>query len=300
MTHTVHEKNIDGKTKLVGLLATPIGHSLSPRMHNLGYTLAGLNYAYLAFEVGNNELKKAVIGFKAAGVAGFNVSMPNKMKVLEYLDELDDSAKYTRASNTVVNQDGKLIGYNTDGLGYVKNLIDHDVKLEGQKVTLVGSGGAATPIAIQLTQSGIREISIFARNDEYFAQAEENVNYINNEMKEFGVKANIFPLEDKEAFRREVAESAILANGTSLGMKPLDHLSIIDDTLDVLRNDLVVTDVVYNPQKTKLLAQAEEAGAKTINGLGMMLWQGALAFKLFTGVDMPMKQVKEILFADNK
>ncbi|MFP3663670.1 shikimate dehydrogenase [Priestia sp. SIMBA_032] len=300
MTHTVHEKNIDGKTKLVGLLATPIGHSLSPRMHNLGYTLAGLNYAYLAFEVGNNELEKAVNGFKAAGVAGFNVSMPNKMKVLEYLDELDDSAKYTRASNTVVNQNGELIGYNTDGLGYVKNLIDHDVKLEGQKVTLVGSGGAATPIAIQLTQSGIREISIFARNDEYFAQAEENVNYINNEMKEFGVKANIFPLEDKEAFRREVAESAILANGTSLGMKPLDHLSIIDDTLDVLRKDLVVTDVVYNPQKTKLLAQAEEAGAKTINGLGMMLWQGALAFKLFTGVDMPMKQVKEILFADNK
>ncbi|MEH6880335.1 quinate/shikimate dehydrogenase, partial [Priestia megaterium] len=276
MTHTVHEKNIDGKTKLVGLLATPIGHSLSPRMHNLGYTLAGLNYAYLAFEVGNNELEKAVNGFKAAGVAGFNVSMPNKMKVLEYLDELDDSAKYTRASNTVVNQDGRLIGYNTDGLGYVKNLIDHDVKLEGQKVTLVGSGGAATPIAIQLTQSGIREISIFARNDEYFAQAEENVNYINNEMKEFGVKANIFPLEDKEAFRREVAESAILANGTSLGMKPLDHLSIIDDTLDVLRKDLVVTDVVYNPQKTKLLTQAEEAGAKTINGLGMMLWQGAL------------------------
>jgi len=300
MTHTVHEKNIDGKTKLVGLLATPIGHSLSPRMHNLGYTLAGLNYAYLAFEVGNNELEKAVNGFKAAGIAGFNVSMPNKMKVLEYLDELDDSAKYTRASNTVVNQNGKLIGYNTDGLGYVKNLIDHDVKLEGQKVTLVGSGGAATPIAIQLTQSGIREISIFARNDEYFAQAEENVNYINNEMKEFGVKANIFPLEDKEAFRREVAESAILANGTSLGMKPLDHLSIIDDTLDVLRKDLVVTDVVYNPQKTKLLAQAEEAGAKTINGLGMMLWQGALAFKLFTGVDIPMKQVKEILFADNK
>jgi shikimate dehydrogenase len=300
MTHTVHEKNIDGKTKLVGLLATPIGHSLSPRMHNLGYTLAGLNYAYLAFEVGNNELKKAVNGFKSARVAGFNVSMPNKMKVLEYLDELDDSAKYTRASNTVVNQDGRLIGYNTDGLGYVKNLIDHDVKLEGQKVTLVGSGGAATPIAIQLTQSGIREISIFARNDEYFAQAEENVNYINNEMKEFGVKANIFPLEDKEAFRREVAESAILANGTSLGMKPLDHLSIIDDTLDVLRKDLVVTDVVYNPQKTKLLTQAEEAGAKTINGLGMMLWQGALAFKLFTGVDMPMKQVKEILFADNK
>lgn len=296
----VHEKNIDGKTKLVGLLATPIGHSLSPRMHNLAYTLTGLNYAYLAFEVGNDELEATVKGLKAAGAAGFNVSMPNKMKVLEYLDELDDSAKYARASNTVVNSDGKLIGYNTDGQGYVKNLLEHGVTLEGKKVTLVGSGGAATPIAIQLVQSGIKEISIFARNDAFFVQAEENVDYINKEMKQFGVKANLFPLEDKEAFRREVAESAILANGTSLGMKPLDHLSIIDDALDVLRKDLVVTDVVYNPQKSKLLAQAEEAGATAINGLGMMLWQGALGFKLFTGVDMPVEQVKEILFGDNQ
>lgn len=222
------------------------------------------------------------------------------MKVLDYLDELDDSARYTRASNTVVNKDGKLIGYNTDGLGYVRNLIEHGVELAGKKVTLVGSGGAATPIAIQLAQSGIREISIFARNDQYFVQAEENVTYINEEMKSFGVKANIFPLEDKDAFRREVAESAILANGTSLGMKPLDQLSIIDDTLDVLREDLIVTDVVYNPQKTKLLAQAQEGGAKTINGLGMMLWQGALAYKLFTGEDMPVDQVKQILFENDR
>lgn len=292
------EKNIDGRTKLVGLLATPIGHSLSPRMHNLGYTLKNLNYAYLAFEVGNDELEKTVEGFKAQGAAGFNVSMPNKMKVLEYLDELDDSAKFARASNTVVNRDGKLIGYNTDGLGYVKNLEEHGVELKGKKVTLVGSGGAATPIAIQLTQSGIREISIFARNDKFFSQAEENVNYINNEMKEFGVKANIFQLEDKEAFRREVAESLILANGTSLGMKPLDHLSIIDDVEDVLRKDLVVTDVVYNPQKSKLLKLAEEAGATPINGLGMMLWQGALGFKLFTGEDMPIEEIKKIMFGE--
>ena len=292
------EKNIDGRTKLVGLLATPIGHSLSPRMHNLGYTLKNLNYAYLAFEVGNDELEKTVEGFKVQGAAGFNVSMPNKMKVLEYLDELDDSAKFARASNTVVNRDGKLIGYNTDGLGYVKNLEEHGVELKGKKVTLVGSGGAATPIAIQLTQSGIREISIFARNDKFFSQAEENVNYINNEMKEFGVKANIFQLEDKEAFRREVAESLILANGTSLGMKPLEHLSIIDDVEDVLRKDLVVTDVVYNPQKSKLLKLAEEAGATPINGLGMMLWQGALGFKLFTGEDMPIEEVKKIMFGE--
>ncbi len=296
---TNFEKNlekIDGRTKLVGLLATPIGHSLSPRMHNLGYTLKDLNYTYLAFEVGNETLEKTVEGLKAAGAAGFNVSMPNKMEVIKYLDELDDSAKYSGAVNAVVNREGKLVGYNTDGLGYVKNLEAHGVDLKGKKVTLVGSGGVATPMAIQLVQSGISEISIFARNDKFFHQAEENVDKINNEMKDFNVKANILPLEDKEAFRREVAESAVLANGTSLGMKPLDHLSIVDDTLDVLREGLVVTDVVYNPQKSKLLAQAEEAGATAINGLGMMLWQGALGFKLFTGEEMPMEEIKKIMF----
>lgn len=296
------EKNlekIDGRTKLVGLLATPIGHSLSPRMHNLGYTLKGLNYAYLAFEVGNETLEKTIEGFKAAGVAGFNVSMPNKMEVIKYLDELDDSAKYSGAVNTVVNRNGTLVGYNTDGLGYVKNLEDHGVDLKGKKVTLVGSGGVATPIAIQLTQSGISEISIFARNDNFFHQAESNVQYINNEMKDFGVKANIFPLEDKDAFRREVAESVLLANGTSLGMKPLEKLSIIDDALDVLREGLVVSDVVYNPPKSKLLQQAEEGGATAINGLGMMLWQGALGFKLFTGEEMPREEIEKIMFSDN-
>ncbi|MDR4947884.1 shikimate dehydrogenase [Neobacillus cucumis] len=289
-------EKIDGKTKLVGLLATPIGHSLSPRMHNLGYTLKGLNYSYLAFEVGNETLEKAVEGMRALDVAGFNVSMPNKMEVIKYLDELDASAKFTGAVNTVVHKDGRLIGYNSDGKGYVKNLEVHGIDLYQKKVTLVGSGGAATPIAIELAQSGISEISIFARKDNFFHQAVKNVEKINHDMKDFGVRANIFSLEDKEAFQHEVAESAILANGTSLGMKPLDDLSIVDDHLGVLREGLVVTDVVYNPRKTKLLQLAEEAGATVINGLGMMLWQGAIAFKLFTGEDMPIEEIKKIMF----
>ncbi|MBM7651191.1 quinate/shikimate dehydrogenase [Neobacillus cucumis] len=289
-------EKIDGKTKLVGLLATPIGHSLSPRMHNLGYTLKGLNYSYLAFEVGNETLEKAVEGMRALDVAGFNVSMPNKMEVIKYLDELDASAKFTGAVNTVVHTDGRLIGYNSDGKGYVKNLEVHGIDLYKKKVTLVGSGGAATPIAIELAQSGISEISIFARKDNFFHQAVKNVEKINHDMKDFGVRANIFSLEDKEAFQHEVSESAILANGTSLGMKPLDHLSIVDDYLGVLREGLVVTDVVYNPRKTKLLQLAEEAGATVINGLGMMLWQGAIAFKLFTGEDMPIEEIKKIMF----
>lgn len=296
------EKNlekIDGRTKLVGLLATPIGHTLSPRLHNLGYSIKGLNYAYLAFEVGNDNLEEAVNGMRAVDAAGFNVSMPNKMEIIQYLDELDDSAKYSGAVNTVVNDNGKLIGHNTDGQGYVENLLNHGVEIEGKKITLVGSGGAATPIAIQLAQSGVSEISIFARNDQYFKQAEENARKINEDMKEFNVKANIFPLEDKEQFRKEIADSVVLANGTSLGMKPLDDLSIVDETLDVLRKDLAVTDVVYNPQKSKLLQQAEDAGCTAINGLGMMSWQGAIAFKLFTGVDMPREEIVKIMFGED-
>lgn len=296
------EKNlekIDGRTKLVGLLATPIGHTLSPRLHNLGYSIKGLNYAYLAFEVGNDNLEEAVNGMRAVDAAGFNVSMPNKMEIIQYLDELDDSAKYSGAVNTVVNDNGKLIGHNTDGQGYVENLLNHGVEIEGKKITLVGSGGAATPIAFQLAQSGVSEISIFARNDQYFKQAEENARKINEDMKEFNVKANIFPLEDKEQFRKEIADSVVLANGTSLGMKPLDDLSIVDETLDVLRKDLVVTDVVYNPQKSKLLQQAEDAGCTAINGLGMMSWQGAIAFKLFTGVDMPREEIVKIMFGED-
>lgn len=155
----------DAKTRLVGLLATPIRHSITPAMHNLGYTISDLNYAYLAFDVGTDKLRETVEGLKAMGAAGFNVSMPNKIDVMQYLDELDDSARLAGASNTVVHEDGKLIGYNTDGLGYVKSLEEHGIQLEGMKVTLVGSGGVAAPIAIQLVQSGIKELSIFARND---------------------------------------------------------------------------------------------------------------------------------------
>ncbi|WP_077310551.1 quinate/shikimate dehydrogenase [Terribacillus halophilus] len=287
---------INGKTTLIGLLASPIGHSMTPAMHNLGYTISGLNYAYLAFDVGRKDLCASVEGMKALGAAGFNVSMPNKIAILQYLDELDDSARLARASNTVVHQDGKLIGYNTDGLGYVMNLKEQAVPLEGIKVTLVGSGGVAAPIAIQLAQSGIKELSVFARQDSLFANAEDNVSFINREMKAFGVTATVFPFEDKTALRKEISESAILTNATSLGMKPHDESSILDGMLDVLRADLTVSDVVYNPMKTKLLAQAEAAGATAINGLGMVLWQGALAYKLFTGEDMPVEQIREIMF----
>ncbi len=130
-------------------------------MHNLAFDKLGLNCAYLAFEVGNEELEDAVKGMRALNVKGFNVSMPNKMKILPYLDELADSAKFSGAVNTVVNVDGKFVGHSTDGMGYTRNLKEHGIDIKGKKMTLIGSGGAATPIAIQSALEGVAEISIF-------------------------------------------------------------------------------------------------------------------------------------------
>ncbi|MDQ0926638.1 quinate/shikimate dehydrogenase [Bacillus atrophaeus] len=286
---------INGKTQLIGLLATPIGHSLSPAMHNLAFKKLGLNYAYLAFEVGNEQLEDVVTGMRALGVRGFNVSMPNKMKIIPYLDQLADSAKFSGAVNTVVNDNGTLTGHSTDGMGYVRNLKEHGVDIAGKKMTLIGSGGAATPIAIQSALEGLAEISIFARNDAFFEKAVENVRIINEDMKDSNCKANVYPLEDQETLRAEIASSDILANGTGVGMKPLEGLSVIED-VSMLRPDLIVSDVVYNPVKSKLLEQAEEAGCKTINGLGMMVWQGAMAFELWTGKEMPVAYINEQMF----
>jgi shikimate dehydrogenase len=223
--------------------------------------------------------------------------MPNKMKILPYLDELADSAKFSGAVNTVVNVDGKFVGHSTDGMGYTRNLKEHGIDIKGKKMTLIGSGGAATPIAIQSALEGVAEISIFARDDAFFPQAEENVRIINEDMKHLNVKANVYPLENVEQLKTEIATSDILANGTGVGMKPLEGLSVIQDE-SMLRPDLIVTDVVYIPRKSKLMEQAEAVGATAINGLGMMLWQGALAFELWTGQQMPVDFIKEQLFAE--
>lgn len=286
---------IDGRTKLLGLLATPIGHSLSPAMHNMSLRKLGLNYAYMAFEVGNEQLADVVTGMRALNVRGFNVSMPNKTKILPLLDELSPAAQFAGAVNTVVNEDGKLIGHITDGTGYMRSLKEAGVDVVGKKMTLMGAGGAATAIAIQAALDGVSEISIFNREDEYFQRAEKNAQIINEEMKEVNCKVNVYRLEDHGRLKEEISTSDILTNGTGVGMKPLEGQSLVTDA-SWLRPELFVSDVVYIPRKTALLELAESVGCKTLNGLGMMLWQGAKAFEIWTGQEMPVEYVKEQLF----
>lgn len=284
--------HINGRTKLIGLLATPIGHSLSPTMHNLCFKKLGLNYAYMAFEVGNEQLADVVTGMRALHVRGFNVSMPNKTKIIPLLDELSEGAQLVGAVNTVVNENGKLIGHNTDGAGYMLALKEEGIKIAGKKMTLLGAGGAATAIAIQAALDGIGEISIFNRKDKCSQRAEEIACTINEKITGKKCKASVYDLEDKEKLRAEICTSDLVTNATGVGMKPLEGLSLIPDS-SWLHPEVIVSDVIYTPRKTKLLKIAEAAGCKTMNGLGMMLWQGASAFEMWTGQKMPIEYVKE-------
>lgn len=288
-------ERLTGHTLLISLIATPIRHSMSPTMHNEAFAKLGLDYAYLAFEVDNSTLKTAVDGIRALGIRGSNVSMPNKQAIIPYLDEVSPEAKLIGAVNTVTNKDGKghLVGYNTDGIGAIKALEDEGVTVKDQIITLTGAGGAATAIAIQAAFDGAKELHIFNIKDNVFENAEETVKKINEHTK---CQATITDLADQSAFKSAVKKSSIYIDATSVGMKPLQDQSLINDP-EMIRSDLVVFDVVYAPRETKLLRFAKEHGAKkVINGLGMMLYQGAAAFQLFTDEEMPVTYIKELLF----
>ena len=284
-------ERISGHTELIGLIATPIRHSSSPKMHNEAFAKLELDYAYLAFEVGNEELEDTVKGLRAMKVRGCNVSMPNKTVIHKYLDNLSPAARMCGAVNTVVNDNGVLTGHITDGIGYMTSLKDAGIDVIGKKMTIVGAGGAATAIQIQAALDGVAEISIFNRKDAFFARAEETVRQINENTN---CKASLYDLEDLDKLKEEISDSYLFTNATGMGMKPLEGQTYIPDA-SFLRPDLYVSDVVYAPRETALLKMAREVGCKTINGLGMMLFQGAAAFKMWTGEEMPIEYMKEIL-----
>ena len=284
-------ERITGHTELIGLMAYPIRHSSSPAMHNEAFAQLGLDYAYLAFEVTNETLEDAVKGIRALQLKGSNVSMPNKTVVGQYLDELSPAAKLCGAVNTIVNENGKLTGHITDGIGYMASLKDNGIDVIGKKMTIAGAGGAATAIEIQAALDGVKEMSIFNIKDKFWENAEKTIEKIRSNTD---CVVNLYDLDDKDKLKEEIADSYLFAQATGVGMKPLEGQSVIPDT-SFFRPDLIVTDTVYAPRQTKLLEQAEEAGCKCMNGLGMMLFQGDAAFHLWTGKHMPLEQMKKVL-----
>lgn len=278
---------IDGHTKLVGLIAHPAGHSKSPAMHNAAFAAADLNARFLAFDVEPDQLPAAVNALRAFKMLGASVSMPFKQAVIPLLDHLDQTAQLVGAVNTIVNHDGELTGYTTDGIGFVEALKDDGVSLQGQTMVLAGVGGAGTPIAIQAALSGLKELNVFNINNPSVANAQHIVNVINDQTD---CHATFTPLEDQDRFRQAIAEADVYADATGLGMGKLVDRTLVADSA-WFHPEMTVFDTVYAPATTKLMTVAQQAHvAHVINGQGMLLNQGAAAFKLWTGVPMPTTQ----------
>lgn len=288
------ENRISGSTRLLSLIGTPVDHSKSPIMYNYSFQKAGLDYAYLAFDIPVTKVADAINAIKTFNLRGSNVTMPCKSEVLKYMDDLSPAARMIGAVNTIINEDGKLTGHITDGLGFASNLRDSGVTVAGKKMTIIGAGGAATAIQVQSALDGAKEIAIFNIKDDFYQKAKQTVASINQEVPDCIVR--IYDLNDTEKLYAEIATSDILVNATLVGMHPYESETPVKDAT-VFHKNLIVADVVYNPKKTKLMLDAEVAGCKTVGGLGMLLWQGAEAYKLFTGEDMPVQEVKELYFS---
>ena len=284
---------IDGHTKLTGLLGSPVSHSISPLMHNESFRQLGLNYVYLCFDVNTDNLKTAVDGLRQLGVAGFNCTYPDKIEMCSLADELSPAAEMIEAVNTVVNADGKLIGYNTDGIGYMQSVKDAGYDIIGKQMTLLGAGGASTSIAVQAAIDGVKTLNIFARKSASWSRAEKLVEKIKNNTE---CNVHLFDIADKLTLKDSIHSSTILTNGTNFGMAPNVNDSIIED-LDMFHKDLIVSDIIYNPRETKLMKLAKQVTPHVFNGLYMLLYQGSEAFKLWTGKDMPVDIVKEKFFS---
>lgn len=287
------ESRVTGHTGLMALIGSPVGHSGSPAMYNYSFEKLGLDYVYVALDVKEAEVKAAIAAMRLFHMKGGNVTMPDKTEAAKYMDELSPAAQIIGAINTIVNEDGKLIGHITDGEGFVNNLRDHGIEIKGKKITVAGGGGAATAIQVQCALDGAREISIFNKKDAFFERTLETAEKIR---KATGILANVYDIDDVAKMTEEINSSDIFANATIVGMKPMDDQSVIKD-LAALRPGLVVADAVYNPEETLMLRQAKEAGCVCVPGKGMLLWQGVAAFKLFTGQDMPVEEVKEKFFS---
>lgn len=289
------EKRIDGHTKLYALIGSPVGHSGSPAMYNYSFERLGINSAYLAFDVPLEKTKEALDAFRTFHAGGFNVTMPCKTAVAQLVDRLSPAAELVGACNTVViEQDGTMTGHMTDGTGFVRNLREHGVEVKGKKIVLIGTGGAATAIAVQTALDGAAEIAIFNRKDEFYANGEKTVEKIRRAVPDIG-KVWIEDLENERVLEQTVARSDILVNATRAGMSPLEDVMPVPE--HVLHPGLAVADVVYNPKETLLVRKAKEIGCRAaVGGTGMLLWQGVAAFELFTGKEMPVKEVEERFF----
>ena len=274
---------ITGKTRVCGVIGDPIEHTLSPIMHNAAFKALKLDYTFLAFKVKPAELENAVNGMRALNIRGLNVTMPHKSSILKYLDRVDLSAQIINSVNTILNRDGKLFGFNTDGVGALKALRENDVEPKGRKILLLGAGGAARAIAYTM----VRESDELAVLNRTLKPAQELAKLLEKTANKKIISGALSPKEIKH----NLQDSDILINATSVGMKPKPEESLIPPKL--IGPNLAVIDIVYNPIETQLAKDAKAAGAKVVSGVEMLIYQGAASFEIWTGKSAPVEVMRQ-------
>jgi shikimate dehydrogenase len=274
---------ISGKTRVCGVIGDPIGHTLSPTIHNAAFSYLGLDFVFLAFHVKVSELENAMRGLRGLGIHGLNVTMPHKSAVIGFLDEVDFTVRFLGSANTILNRDGKLSGFNTDGVGALKALLENDVDPSGKKVLLLGAGGAAKAIAFMFVPE-VGELAILNRSAEKAKELAETLGHMFNQKVVGGALS-------PDSIKTNLRDSDVLINATSVGMKP--NLSQSPVSSEWLRSDLTVMDIVYNPVETKLAKDAKAAGAKVVNGVEMLIYQGAASLEIWTGKSAPIEIMRK-------
>lgn len=274
---------IKGSTNIVGLIGHPVEHSFSPPMHNAAFDALGMDYAYVAFDVNPAELQKAIEGARSLNIKGFNVTIPHKIDVMKYLDEIDDVARLIGAVNTIDFKN--LKGYNTDGIGAVR-AIEEVTSIKNKNVVIAGAGGASRAISFYIAKYGADSLTILNRNVD---KAQSLARDVSNSGLIGDVKSD--SINEINAY---LADADILVDTTPLGMHPHINDQPIA-TAENMHDELVVFDAVYNPNETVLLKQAIEAGAKPVYGIKMLLYQGAESFKIWTGADAPVDIMEKAL-----
>ena len=273
---------IDGHTRLAAVIANPIKHSISPFIHNYAFEKTGVNGVYVAWEVTSKELKGALENIRRFNMFGVNLSMPYKQAVIPYLDEIDSVARLIGAVNTVVYRKGRLIGYNTDGKGFFQSL--PSFAIQGSKMTILGAGGAATAIMAQGALDGIAAIDVFTRTAS-LDKAQKRIDFI---QQETGVPIDVFSLEDQTLLQERISDSNLFVNATGVGM---NGRALPITSQFQFPEGMMAADMIYQPFESPFLKLAASQGIETVNGLGMLLYQGAEAFKLWTGKTMPSQEI---------
>ena len=273
---------INSKTYLTGLIGNPVEHSLSPEIHNFMFAETKENGIYLAFKVEKENIKKTLEGMKSLGIKGFNVTIPHKEEVLSSLDFISEEVKAIKACNTIFNNDGKLEGYNTDYLGFLKTLEEEGFQIEGKNIAVLGAGGASRAILWALKNNKPSNVDIFNRN----------LDKAKNLIDEFEIKnSRAFLLTD---FKNHSLKYDLIINTTSVGMGELKDQSPIEENVE-LKKEVILYDLIYNPSKTKFLEIGASSNLKIINGLDMLLYQAILSFQIWTKKEFDIKDMKSKL-----